>query len=530
MQRFFRATAFLVHLCLLVVFALPITTLAATPTADVIPDDTFWEKQWYLRQIQAPQAWAVTTGSRQVIVAVIDGGVDINHADLQGNIWTNMGEIPDDGIDNDQDGFVDDVHGWNFVTQKGDVRPVFKVTQYEDAWSHGTLVASLIGSRGNDGLGIAGVTWHVRLMPVVVLNGDGEGSVRNVIQAVRYAVNHGAHIINLSLAGYDYDEELDQLIRNAANAGVVIVAATGNDDVGSDGLNTDDAPVYPACMDAGNNIVLGVSGTDTLDQKAPYANYGKLCTDISAPAQELFGARPSYPHDAGRATSTVMGYIDKMTGTSLAAPLVSGVAALIKSVRPGWTAAQIRERIRLTADSIEDNLSIAEKGGLGVGRLNAGRALAGLYPEISLSGDVVGQPTLTGKGPWTTSTVVGVEGTVWSLLSSKFSPSVTFWNAALGVDRVWQPYGEGYRGGIQQIALDKNGSVLLWPTTGGGHAFVVNVRQAGKVVYRGFPLGTSRSGRWEVRVDKKETTRFSVKDPRGVWASLRWNGTALIRL
>ncbi|MSR85578.1 hypothetical protein EXS71_04065 [Candidatus Uhrbacteria bacterium] len=361
----------------------PSLVLAATVSSSstmVIPNDTFWNKQWYLRQIHAPEAWTVATGSHRVIVAVIDGGVDITHPDLQQNIWINDKEIAGDGIDNEHDEYIDDVHGWNFVKNTADVRPVYKSVQLEDTWSHGTLVASLIGARGNDGLGISGVAWNVRLMPLVVLDGNGQGDVNDMMRAIRYAVSHGASIINLSLVGYEYTDELDRLMRNAADAGVVIVAATGNDGDNKEGINLDEIPAYPVCDNGDKNVVIGVSATDTLDQKAPYANYGRSCTDISAPGQELFAARPSYPHNSGRATSTIPGYLDGVTGTSLAAPLVSGVAALIKSVRPEWTVAQIRDRILQTADPIEADVYPGHKGKLGFGRLNAGRALAGLVP------------------------------------------------------------------------------------------------------------------------------------------------------
>ncbi|GEM_PF-1596720 len=350
----------------------------STPT---IPDDPRWERQWYLRQIHAPEAWSVTTGTRNVIVAVIDGGVDITHPDLRDNMWVNEKEIPGDGIDNDGDGYVDDVHGWNFVTDSPDVRPVFKRVQAEEAWSHGTMIASLIGAKGNDATGMAGVAWNVRLLPLVVLDADGAGTTADIEKAIRYAVNHGASVINLSLVGYDYDEALDQLIRNAADAGVVIVAATGNDDTSKSGINLDDTPAYPVCNDGGRNAVLGVGGTDPLDQKAPYANYGRVCTDISAPAQSIMAARPTFPHgDATRAPVNVPKYAEDVTGTSLASPLVAGVAALIKSVRPAWTVAQIQERILQTADPIEKDTASGQKGTFGFGRLNAGRALAGLGP------------------------------------------------------------------------------------------------------------------------------------------------------
>ncbi|MFA6429380.1 MAG: S8 family peptidase [Patescibacteria group bacterium] len=355
--------------------ALPCLAAPVPPSLPtLVPDDLFWSRQWYLRQIHAPEAWAVTTGSKEIIVAMIDGGVDMDHQDLRGAFWTNAREMPNDGVDNDQNGYVDDVHGWNYVTDSPNVKPVWKEEQYEETWSHGTMVASLIAAKGNDGRGIAGVAWNVRLMPLVILGAEGEGQVDDLVKAVRYATNHGAQVINMSLAGDTYSEELEEMIRRAQDAGVVIVAATGNND-GLDGLDLDTDLSYPACFDRGPyRRLIGVGGTDTLDQKAPSANYGTRCTDIVAPGQEFFAARPSYPH-GNKATSTVPGYVDGMTGTSLAAPLVTGAVVLLKSVHPEWTATQIRERLLQTADAIEDNLTFFQRNKMGAGRLNIGRAL-----------------------------------------------------------------------------------------------------------------------------------------------------------
>lgn len=459
--------------------------------AELVPNDTFWDRQWDLRQVHAPEAWSVTTGSKDVIVAVIDTGIDITHPDLKENIWTNAHEIPGDGIDNDHDGFVDDVHGWNFANNSADVRPVRKDAQYEEAWSHGTLVASILGARGDNEMGIAGMAWNVKIMPLAVLDADGEGQISDIVKAIRYAVSHGANVINFSLVGYEDNDELNRLMKNAADAGVVLVAATGNADDVKAGINIDDFPAYPVCSEGAINIIIGVSGTDTLDQKAPYANYGKICTDISAPAQELFAARPSYPHDV-KPTSTVPGYVGDMTGTSLAAPLVSGVAALIKSVRPSWTAQQIRERILSTADPVEEMLTRQEKGRLGYGRLNAGRALAGLFP-----------------------TSASVDKT---FLVSSTSTWVTIVDRKNGTEKRLQPYGASLHGGIQVIPLNEENGWLLWPTWGGGHAIFLNAD--GKIVSSAFPLGRVSIGRWSV-ARGPNAEEVLVRGPKGIRARLQ---------
>ena len=366
------------------VIALPVSVVHAAETAtsskSIIPNDPYWDRQWYLRQMGLPEAWTVTTGTSAVTVAVIDTRIDIEHPDLKENIWRNLKEVPGDGLDNDRDGYIDNVNGWNFVNNSPNVQPFAVRHQSMEAWSHGTLVASLIGARGQNNTGIAGVNWNVKIMPLVVLDAEGEGSLEGLLEAIRYAVNHGASIINLSLAGFDYDEQLDQLLRRVAQANVLVVSATGNDTKTKQGLDIEKTPVYPACMDGSINAVLGVSGTDTLDQKAPYANHGKRCTDVAAPALEIFGARPTLQYDEDDRPEHP-GYLEGMTGTSLAAPLVSGVASLIKSIQPTWTAQQILKRIMETADAV-DGSSPSVLGRLGAGRINAARALNGLGPVI----------------------------------------------------------------------------------------------------------------------------------------------------
>lgn len=350
----------------------------SSSSVDVVPNDPHWDRQWYLRQIGAPVAWKVSTGTEAVVVAIIDGGVDIDHPDLRENIWQNPRESFGDGIDNDRNGYRDDVRGWNFVTDSPDVRPVFRLNQSEDAWGHGTMVASLIGARGNNGVGISGLLWNVRIMPLVVLDANGSGTTEHIIKAIRYAVNMGANVINLSLVGYDRDAALEEMIQRASNAGVVVVAATGNDDRVKRGVDLDDTPAYPVCDPGTQDWVIGVGGTDPLDQKAPYANFGKRCTDLSAPGQALFVARPSYPRVPG-ASGTVPQYRANVLGTSLAAPLVSGAAALLKSVHRDWTVTQIRMRLYETADPLEEPRG-GMKSRLGYGRLNVGRALSTEIP------------------------------------------------------------------------------------------------------------------------------------------------------
>lgn len=512
LSRFRKAFALTAVFCL---------TVPQIAFAKVTPNDTFFGKEWHLRQIQIEDAWEVTTGSSDIIVAMIDGGVDIKHPDLAPNIWVNDKEIPGDGLDNDGDGYRDDIHGWNYITHTGDVSAVRSEDQSVEAWSHGTMTASLLGAIGNNARGIAGVAWNVRLMPLVVLDQDGNGGTEDIVLAMRYAVSHGAKIINLSLVGYDYDDQLATMIERAHDAGVLIVAATGNNDGSEEGIDLDFMPGYPACMDVGKrNLILGVSGTDTLDQKAPYANYGHDCTDISAPGQAMFAARPSYSHDP-HSTSTAPGYIDDITGTSLSAPLVSGVAALIWSVEPTWTVDQVRDRLLATADSIDSVLPAKQRGKLGVGRLNAKRALEGLPPAVKTPSIPLQEPTvslhgnlatltrwdvalratttveiaLRGNGPWTVTTMRSSGHTSFILTSSR-SPFITFLDGVSGVSVTKAPYGERVLG-MQAVRLEEDGLWLIFPTFGGGHAMLF--RPDGSLTFSGFPFGKTRVGTWNLQ-------------------------------
>lgn len=396
-------------------FVLSVALLSAIPAQAatfVIPTDVnpYWKKQWYLRQIQAPEAWkALPNALGDVTVAVIDAGVDITHPDLKDAIWTNPREVAGNGLDDDQNGFVDDMHGWNFVKNSNDVRPQEIRNQLEEAWSHGTFVASLIGARSAGRIGMVGVNQSVKIMPLNALDGDGFGTIPNVLKAIRYAVNQGASIINLSLAGFDDSQELDEMIKRARDAGVLVIAATGNGTTTA-GRDIDRQPVYPVCFDQQANNVVGVSGTDSLDQHAEYANFGLRCTDLSAPGFDLFGARPSYPRVEEGLRPTER-YLEGMTGTSLAAPLVSGVASLLKAVRPDLTAGQLHQLLTSTTDNIEGSLKPSEKQKMGTGRLNALKALQAAIafgkttttPAIPSTETSATAPTSTEESPTATS-------------------------------------------------------------------------------------------------------------------------------
>lgn len=353
------------------------------------PNDPYFAEQWYLRQIGAPEAWTMTKGSRDVLVAVIDGGMDLEHPDLREAIWRNAGEIPDDGADNDGNGFIDDAHGWNFVRRNGDVRPMSVPNQTDGAWSHGTITASLIAGKGDNHFGIAGVAWNVKILPLVILDGDGFGYVPDIAKAVDYAIAAGADIINLSVFGFEDEERVREAIRRANDADILVVAAVGNDYSAPEGMDVNWIPTFPACAEREKDGVLGVTATDVLDQHAAHANTGADCTDLAAPGHGMIASHPTkmiplpeYEEEAG-----IKDVVFDLSGTSLSAPLVSGAAALVKSVRPDWTAMQIREHLLRTSDAISGSSQMDDPAPLGAGRLNIGRAIRELPPLPAVLGE-----------------------------------------------------------------------------------------------------------------------------------------------
>lgn len=293
-------------------------------------DDQLSGLQWYLENINAPQAWQITQGSNNVVVAVIDSGVDTNHEDLTHSIWLNQDEIENNRIDDDHNGYVDDRKGWNFADN------THEMTVYHD---HGTAVAGVIAAKKNNILGIAGIAPNIKIMPLTVLDSEGGGSSDSIIKAIKYAVDNGANIINLSLGGlgltFDYLPVYDKIVRYAYDHNVLIIAAAGNGDVlgqaagGTRGQNLDINPESPVCNDDNNNLVIGVGATTENNLRTTWSNYG-ACVDVWAPGEGIVSTSPP-PNDY---------YI--YNGTSFSTPVVSAVAALIKSLHPDWNVEEIK--------------------------------------------------------------------------------------------------------------------------------------------------------------------------------------------
>jgi subtilisin family serine protease len=224
--------------------------------------------------IDAPEAWDVTTGSSDVVVAVVDSGVDINHPDLQPNIWTNPGETPDNGIDDDANGYIDDVSGWDFSFNDNDPR---------DANGHGTHVAGTVAAAGDNGIGVTGVSWSAKIMALRFLDAWGSGTTANAISAIEYASAMGADIINNSWGGGGYSESLKEAIEAS---GALVVCAAGNDGWDTDAF----IPHYPSGY-ASTNII-AVAASDQDDNRAYFSNYGPFSVDVAAPGTNIYSAAP----------------------------------------------------------------------------------------------------------------------------------------------------------------------------------------------------------------------------------------------
>ena len=228
--------------------------------------------------IDAPEAWDITTGSSDVIIAVIDSGVDYNHPDLSANIWINSGEIGGNGIDDDGNGYIDDTRGWNFFNNENN-------NDVMDTRGHGTCVAGIIGAIGNNSVGVTGVCWRAQIMPVRIIGGLGYAfPVDAVISAIRYASDNGAHIINCSFGSYtESNAEKDAIERSSA----LFVCSAGNDTNDNDGSDKH----YPSGYDCPN--IIAVAATDQNDDLASFSNYGVTSVDVAAPGVDIYSAIPA---------------------------------------------------------------------------------------------------------------------------------------------------------------------------------------------------------------------------------------------
>lgn len=296
--------------------------------------------------INVEAAWAKTKGDSSLVIGVIDSGIDINHPDLKDKIWVNPGEVPNDGIDNDKNGYIDDINGWNFYDKNNNLF----IRGEEDF--HGTHVAGTIAAKANN-IGVIGVAPNIKIMPLKFL-GPWGGSESDAILAIEYAKAKGIKILNNSWGGEDNGQALKDAIKNS---GTLFIAAAGND-----GMDTDSSPMYPAAYDLPN--ILSVAAINNKGNLSSFSNFGARSVDVAAPGEGILSTFPIIEENY----STAYEYLD---GTSMATPHVTGVAALVKSVNPSYNPAQIKDAIMRTTTKLSSLTGKVSTGGL----VNAGKAV-----------------------------------------------------------------------------------------------------------------------------------------------------------
>lgn len=444
--------------------------------ASIIPSDTNFNNQWYLQKIKAVEAWDNVRESPDVVIAVLDSGVQINHPDLKDNIWINKKEIAGNNIDDDKNGFIDDANGWDFVNNVPDPASKFKPGFTEDGVLHGTIIAGIVAASGNNAAGVAGVTWKAKIMPLKILDDKGEGSASEVIKAIDYAIANGANIINLSFVGFGYSKGLDDAIKRAYDAGLIVVAAGGNEAGQGAGYNLDETPMYPACLDGagGENRVIGVAATDTIDQKATFSSFGNKCIDIAAPGVSVFSTVVYSPGNYVDNRPFNKYYDGYWSGTSVAVPMVSGALALIESANPSFNREEIIKALLDTADNIS-RVNPNYLGQLGKGRLNAAAAVN--YAQSLLNNKIE-------------KLLIGPKNGMLSLvrITDQYGKKDIEFNA----------YGNTFKGGVSfasgDINHDGRQEIITAPGTGGGpHVRIFNLK--GEVIGQFFAFnGNFRGG------------------------------------
>lgn len=322
-----------------------------------------YPNQWHTNIIDAPAAWDKSIGSLNTIVAVIDTGFALNHDEFFNRWAVNSAETPDNSIDDDNNGLIDDYVGWDFYGADNSVLPG-DVNPNDTRASHGSLVTGLVGTSGDNSLGTVGVNWRTQILPLQGLNDEGDGFSSDIADAIDYAIARDADVINMSFGGQDPDPILEAALTRAYNAGIILVAASGND--GCNCLS------YPANYET----VLSVGATDVNDNIASFSSYGTNL-DVVAPGYAVTSSPAWSPSNAQNL------YRNNLFGTSFAAPIVSGMAATLIFHSPTSTNQQIYDAIKANSEHVPgmDNPSEAIK--YGSGRVNLNDTLDAISPGLS---------------------------------------------------------------------------------------------------------------------------------------------------
>ncbi len=321
--------------------------------AEKMPTDPDFRKLWGLKNtgqadqrtsgtpgidIDAEHAWDITTGSADVVVAIIDTGVDYNHPDLKDNMWVNEAEKNGQpGVDDDGNGYIDDIYGYNFSNENNPTPDPL------DDNGHGSHCAGTIGAH-SDSTGIVGVNWNVKIMPVKFLSAGGGGSLEGAILAIDYATKMKAKIMSNSWGGGGESELLKEAIQRAHEAGALFVAAAGND-----GMNTDANPHFPSSYPVDN--VLSVAAIDNQGNLASFSNFGRKSVDVAAPGLNVY-------------SSFMAGGYQWLSGTSMATPHISGIAALLLAANPTMTGMDLKNRIQSTTRTLPSLRNKVGSGGM----------------------------------------------------------------------------------------------------------------------------------------------------------------------